>query len=187
MARRRYRRYRRRHGRWSPNIVKVSNTNNAVSGEFYNYENLALNSSTNSTGVAQVFTVKNFEITFTLETESNSPDAGLASTLESITAYIMFVPQGMTLTSTYYADHPEYIMAYKYLGSPAAPVIYTNPTGTLGSVETQQYQPYRIKTRMSRKLQTGDRVILFIQGSNQSSSQQQYRIDGIVRWWSKAN
>lgn len=183
MARRRYRRYRRRSGRWSPNIVKVSNTNNAAAGEFFNYENLAINSSTNSTGVAQVFTVKNFEITFTLETESNSNTP--SSALESITAYVMFVPQGMTLTSTFYADHPEYIMAYKYLGSPASPFFYG--TSVVSAVETQQYQPYRIKTRMSRKLQTGDRVILFIQGSNQQSSTQQYRIDGIVRWWSKAN
>lgn len=176
MARRRYRRFRRRSGRWAPNIVKISSQVNATSGEFSNAEDLATNPLQSTTGVAQTFTVKNFEITFTLEgTDTNS-----MNNLESITAYVMYVPQGMTVTSSYYAQHPEYIMAYKYLGSPTS---YTSNQVT----EQQNYQPYKIKTRLSRKLQTGDRIILYIQGSNQTSSTLTYIINGIVRWWSKAN
>lgn len=184
MARRRFRRYfKRKVGRWAPNIVKISNTNTATAGEFYNIETLAENPAQTNTGVAQAFTVKNFEITFTIE------DQGTAyADLESITAYIMYVPQGMNVTSSYYAEHPEYIMAYKYLGSPANSIPFGTSTSS-SRQEAQQYQPIRIKTRMSRKLQTGDRVILYIQGSNQSYSGNniQYNIDGIVRWWSKAN
>lgn len=183
MARRTRRKYwKRKSGRWSPNIVKISSTNNASAGEFVNVEDLATNSSSNSNGVAQVFTVKNFEITFTIEVETYTP----GQFLESMTAYVMYVPQGMSITSNYYAQHPEYIMTYKYLGSPTSPQIYSVGS-TQYAQETQQYQPIRIRTRMSRKLQTGDRVVLLIQGSNQSSSSQSYRIDGIVRWWSKAN
>lgn len=175
MARRKYRRYyRRRSGRWAPNIVKISNTNNADVGEFFNAEELARNPAQTSTGVSQAFTCKNFEITFTLETES--PTSNILS-LESITAYIMYVPQGMNVTSSYYAEHPEYIMAYKFIGSPQYD----------GAATGQQYQPFKIKTRLSRKLQTGDSVILFIQGSNDSQNIVPYNIDGIVRWWSKAN
>ena len=55
------------------------------------------------------------------------------------------------------------------------------------SGEMQQFQPIRMRTRLSRKLQTGDSVILFVQGSNSLSSTTSYNIDGIVRWWSKAN
>lgn len=180
MARRRYRRYRRRSGRWAPNIVKISSQVIATSGEFSNSEDLVTNPIQTSTGVAQAFTVKNFEITFTLE----AIDAGLNS-LESITAYVMYVPQGMNVTSSYYAEHPEYIMTYKYLGSPS---VVRGPNVTpLTTQETQQYQPYRIKTRLSRKLQTGDKVILYIQGSNEATTNQTYIINGLVRWWSKAN
>lgn len=180
MARRRYRRYRRRSGRWAPNIVKISSLNEASSGEFSNVEDLALNPVQTNTGVAQTFTVKNFEINFTIE--GNPSNSG--QYLESITAYIMYVPQGMNVTSSYYADHPEYIMAYKYLGSPS---IEFPAAGTVSFAQGQNYQPYRIRTRLSRKLQTGDRVILYIQGSNTSNATTTYNLDGIVRWWSKAN
>lgn len=180
MARRRYRRFRRRSGRWAPNIVKISSTNIATQGEFSNTEDLASNPLQSNTGVAQAFTVKNFEITFTIEGENyRSRDY-----LESITAYIMYVPQGMNVTSSYYAEHPEYIMAYKYLGQPSAARLNAIPEQI---IEDQQYQPIRIKTRLSRKLQTGDKVILYIQGSNQYTANVNYNINGIVRWWSKAN
>ena len=181
MARRRYRRYRRRRsGRWAPNIVKISSTNVATSGEFSNIEDLALNPIQTNTGVAQTFTVKNFEITFTLEGEEYNSQAYL----ESITAYIMYVPQGMTVTSSYYAEHPEYIMAYKYLGQPSAQRLNSL---NHQDIEDQQYQPIRIRTRLSRKLQTGDKVILYIQGSNQHNQNVTYNLNGLVRWWSKAN
>lgn len=181
MARYRRRRsyFRRRSGRWAPNIVKISAQNDALSGEFFNTEDLALNPPQINTGVSQAFTVKNFEITFTIEPTVTQS----ISALESITAYIMYVPQGMAINSGYYAEHPEYIMAYKYLGSPGN---YFAPS-TSYIQETQQYQPYRIRTRLSRKLQTGDRIILYIQGSNEDTTTRQYRIDGLVRWWSKAN
>lgn len=179
MARRRYRRrFRRRSGRWAPNIIKISNQLQATSGEFASIETLAQNPTQTNTGVSQTFTVKNFEITFTLEAISQSG----ANALESITAYVMFVPQGMNVTSSYYAEHPEYILTYKYLGSPNL-----DSAGITGVNEGQQFQPYRIRSRLSRRLQTGDQIILFIQGSNQDSTTRAFNIDGIVRWWSKAN
>lgn len=174
MARRRYRRYyRRKSGKWAPNIVKIASTNSATPGEFYNAETLAINPVQTNTGVSQAFTCKNFEITFSLETETTNTTAWL----ESVTAYIMYVPQGMNVTSAYYAEHPEYIMAYKYLGSPLYDA--TN--------QGQQFQPFKIRTRLSRKLQTGDSIILYIQGSNENTNSTPYNIDGVVRWWSKAN
>ena len=175
MARRRYRRYRRRSGRWAPNIIKVSDRLFAPSGEWGVSEDLAVNPIQVNTGVSQTYTVKNFEISFSLETATAS-----GGYLESITIYVMYVPQGMAVSSSYYAEHPEYIMAYKYIGSPGV-------ISTTNSEEGQQYQPIKIRSRLSRKLQTGDKVILFVQGSNEYSSSVQFNIDGIVRWWSKAN
>ena len=176
MAKTKSRRYRRRSGRWAPNIVKISSTNQATTGEWFNAEELVTNPTNTSSGISQSFTVKNFEINFTIETEGLSS----SNALESITAYIMFVPQGMTVSSSYYADHPEYILAYKFLGSPNSPY-FTVTSSSTTKYERQQYQPYRIKTRMSRRLQTGDKIILYIQGSNQDVTQN-YNIDGLVRW-----
>lgn len=181
---RRIRRYRRKSGRWAPSIVKISSQNQADPGEWFNYETLAENPIQVSSGVAQVFTVKNFEITFTIEVGSFTDLAG--NNLESITAYIMYVPQGMNITSNYFLEHPEYIMNYRYLGSPSTPGAVSSGGSTYVR-ENQQYQPFKMKTRLSRKLQTGDKVILFIQGSNSTTSSKNYNIDGIVRWWSKAN
>lgn len=186
MARSTRRKYwKRRSGtRWAPNIVKISNLNHATGGEFFNYENLAVNPLQTNTGVSQTFTVKNFEISFTIE-----PRGDANFDIESVTAYIMYVPQGMNITSSYYADHPEYIMAYKYLGSPSGIIPVTSSSGNINGYETQQFQPIKIRTRLSRKLQTGDKIILYIQGSNQNGqgTTVNYTIDGIVRWWSKAN
>lgn len=184
MARRRYRRYRRRSGRWSPNIVKLNDNIQASPGEWFGESDLALNPAQVSTGVSQVFTVKNIEITFTLETSYSTS----ASQIESVTAYIMYVPQGMNVTSSYYAEHPEYILAYKYLGSPTTYSINNTSSTTTAVPESQNYQPYRVRSRLSRKLQTGDRIILYLQGSNENQSQSPLLLlSGLVRWWTKAN
>lgn len=185
MARRRYRRRRRRSGRWAPNIVKISNNIDATAGEWYYAEELALNPIQQSSGVSQTFTAKNFEINFTLENGNSFQDQSNQQ-IESVTAYIMYVPQGMNITSSYYAEHPEYILAYKYLGSPHGLLWYYFGEGPT-STEIQQYQPYRIRSRLSRKLQTGDRIILYLQGSNQATTTRSILLNGIIRWWSKAN
>lgn len=181
MARRRYRKYyKRKSGRWAPNIEKVSANLICTSGEWSQPADLAVNPVQVTTGVSQTFTVKNIEISFTIE----SPDGFNPNLIEAVTAYIMYVPQGMSVTSSYYAEHPEYVMAYKYLGSPNGKVFNEIvPTGQ----EIQQYQPIKIRSRLSRKLQTGDKIILYIQGSNESQTNQNLTIAGIVRWWTKAN
>lgn len=98
----------------------------------------------------------------------------------------MYVPQGFSgsgnnnLSNDYNKLHPEYILAYKYIGSPSHE---SNTTGMQG----QQYQPYKIKTRLARKLDTGDEIVLFIKGLNQSTETQIIRVNGVVRWWTKAN
>lgn len=181
--RRSYRRF-RKTGRWAPNIAKISSVLQATQGEFFDYEELAENPIQVNTGVSQAYTVKNFEITFTIETP-HSESQYSNQFLDSITAYVMYVPQGMTITAGYYAEHPEYILAYKFLGSPTNQVYYQDGSFTR-ITEQQQYQPIRIRTRLSRKLQTGDKVILYIQGSCTATSAR-FNLDGIVRWWSKAN
>lgn len=164
----------RRTGKWSSNIQELNNTSITTSpGLWSGTTTLATNPTQNTLGVSQIYTCKNFTIDFTIESDSHWH-------LEGITAYIMFVPQGMNVSENYNLDHPEYIMNYKYLGSPTG-------TGTSTTAEVQQYQPFRVRTRMARKLNTGDSVILFLKGTNQSTSNVNLNISGIIRWWTKAN
>ena len=175
-TRRKY--YKRKTARWAPNIAKIRDSISATPGEFGANTTLAFNPAQSTGSVSQTYTAKNFDITFTIEAGS----ANSANYLEGITVYIMYVPQGMTVGNDYYQLHPEYILNYKYIGSPAN----QQGSGTTGT-ETQQYQPVRVRTRMARKLQTGDQIILYVNGTNTDSANQTLYVDGLVRWWTKAN
>lgn len=186
---RRYRRY-RKSSRWAANIQEINATLSAGTGIFSNAETLVTNLAQDPQRTSQTYTIKNVEITFTLENESDSGDQEYGENgkyLEGVTIYIMYVPQGMNVTSQYNIQHPEYIMAYKYIGSPLNEIANqqtaTTPEFTIG----QTFQPTRIKTRLARKLQSGDNIILYIKGINQSSMPQAFRVNGVIRWWSKAN
>lgn len=89
----------------------------------------------------------------------------------------MFLPQGMNLTANYNLQHPEYIMACKYIGSPTSdtPISSANPI--------------RVRTRLARKLQTGDSIILFVTGYEEGTTQitLPLTLTGVCRWWTKAN
>lgn len=176
---RRYRKYSRRsHAKWSPNIQEISTTTIAApaSSTFYQSFTLSFNPTQVNTAVSQIYTVKRIETSFYIDSDGNQ----VSGPIEDIAAYIMFVPQGMTVTADYNKQHPEYIMAYKFLGSPNA----ENGQTIIG----QQYQPIRVTTRLSRKLNSGDSVILFIKGNNTSTSTNtSFDFHGLIRWWTKAN
>lgn len=174
MARRTRRKYYKSRTKWAANIQELNNTAiTATPGNWSATTTLATNPSQNTLGVSQIYTCKNFTVDFTIESDNHW-------NLEAITAYIMFVPQNMNVSENYNLDHPEYIMNYKYLGSPTG-------TGTSTSAEVQQYQPLRIRSRLSRRLNTGDSVILFLKGYSQSTSNLNLNLSGIIRWWTKAN
>jgi len=175
---RRYRRrtYRRSKGRWSANIktLTAQTINLAGNSSFYSTTDLCTNPVQSDSTVSQQYTVKNVELNY--EIDSNAPNI-----VEGLTSYIMYVPQGMTVTETYPNQHPEYIMAYRFLGSPN----YDNDSLT-GTTSVGRL-PCKIKTRLARRLQTGDKVILLIVGLNQADTSQLIRFNGLVRWWTKAN
>lgn len=178
MARYRRRRfYRRRSSKWSANINELSAqiVNIQPNGKWFRDYTLAFNPLQTNTAVTQVFTVKNFEINFNIDIPSN--ENNVLANIEDVCAYIMFVPQGMTVTADYNLQHPEYIMAYKFLGSPN------------NDYNGQQYQPFKVRTRLSRKLQSGDQIKLLIVGNNTSTSLtiSGLEIHGVYRWWTKAN
>lgn len=178
MARTKKTRYYKR-ARWSSNISEISeDIVNAQPGANCATTTLAFNPIQTNTATSQVYTTKNFEVSFTFEL--NSDASAIGDKIEDITAYIMYVPQGMNVNASYNIQHPEYIMNYKFIGTPSG----DNPE------QGQQYQPYKLRTRLSRKLNTGDSVILFVKYNNtytNAVSGKIMEIHGIVRWWTRAN
>lgn len=173
----RAKRYYRPKSKWAANITRVENqTLTANTGEFHGEITLASNPVQLNTTVSQIFTVKNVEFFFDFGTPIESGQR----LIEGITAYIMFVPQGMAIGNDYAEKHPEYIMAMRYYGGPQPEIDTINAYSNMRN-------PLRIKTRLARKLNTGDSIILYIQGYNQSTNSLDIDINGVLRWWTKAN
>lgn len=160
-----------RKGRWSANISSITFESIQVEpGSFFTTVLLTQNPIQTTTTVSQQYTVKNIELNATIETDGVAGDIWT----EELAIYIMYVPQGMNPGINYAFEHPEYIMNYRYIGSPQ---IDHNPN----------YIIPRIKTRLSRRLQTGDSIIAFITGTNQDENSHNVSVRGLVRWWTKAN
>lgn len=174
----RRRRYYRSKGRWSANIKPLVETSIEApyNSSFYGTVDLCQNPAQSDTTVSQQYTIKNIELNSEIEYVTSS--LGSYQNIESLIAYVMYVPQGMTVTETYPAFHPEYIMAMRFLGSPNVDT-------------TAPYRnPLRIKTRLARRLQTGDKIILLVTGFNQGTQtgfNTTLKFNGLIRWWSKAN
>lgn len=172
---RRYRKY-NKSTRWSANLRNLSNKTIDADpqSQFQSNMTLCSNPPQNVNMVTTVYTIKNIEfngnitITYTDST---------ANSIDDITAYIMYVPQGMVVGPDYASEHPEYILAMKYYGKPSFP----NNT-------TSFQNPLRVKTRLARKLQSGDSIILYIRGIN-INTQFAYQLSysGVTRWWTKSN
>lgn len=176
-------RYYRKKGQWSANIQEINEVVSADATSWFSPYTLVTNPPQTPSLTSQTYTVKNFEISFVIDYEGNNQNS---QNIESICCYIMYVPQGMNITSNYNIEHPEYIMNYKFIGGPSTENEYSS-TSTSPTIVGQKYQPYKLKTRLSRKLQSGDGVILYIKGINQTSTTINLRLTGLVRWWTKAN
>lgn len=129
------------------------------------------NTATSASSITQVFTVKNIEVASQIEADQQ---AGVR--IENIEYYIIFVPQGYGISYSLPEDHPEWIMAYKYVGS----------AFNYSATSTSNAQVPKIKTRLARKLNSGDSIIFMIRGHNYSTSTA-VEYSGLVRWWTKAN
>ena len=164
------RRYYRKKGKWSSNIKSISaRLSGSVGSDFNIYEDLCVNPEQNNQTVSQIFTVKNITVSFDIEEDENK-----TMWLNNLTCYIMFIPQGYYPGYDTPFKHPEWIMAMKYFGNPAREDNYIR-------------SPMSIKTRLSRKLNTGDKIIFLITGIGNSYDNSDLAVHGVVRWWTKAN
>ena len=164
---------------WSTRLTNFSGTQLVGSNsQAVIYQNLCQNPAQNNDTVSQKYTVKNIDLQFELTAGNNESSN---NDMENFQYFVMYIPQGYAPTGApgAYADlpydHPEWIMVHRFVGNP------------LGDLSTS-YPPIRVKSRLARKLDTGDRVILLLLGQNTSTSASHvidYR--GLVKYNTKAN
>lgn len=178
MARiRRYRRYRRRSGKWSTRLTAINVSQLTTAGNaFFVFRTLATNPVQDDNTVSQRFTVKNVNCQVNIEWQTGGGTNPNGSYVENLQHYILYIPQGFTLSENTPFEHPEWIMAYRLLGSPQDDA-------------SPGYLPAKISTRLARKLDTGDRIVYLLLGSNTgpSGTSTTIRIDGLVKLNTKAN
>lgn len=171
----RYRKYSRRYRskRWSSRITNLDITQQVSGSEnFFVFRNLATNPAQDNDTISQRFTVKNIRCNFCIESKITGTDS--TSYFENVQAFVLYVPQGYTLSTSTPYEHPEWIMASKHIGIPLA----SNNPG---------YSPLYMSTRLARKLDTGDKVVFVVQGSNSNNFAATARLTGIIRYNTKAN
>lgn len=178
MARyRRYRRYRRKSGRWSTRLTSINVVQLTTGGNaFFIFRTLATNPVQDDNTVSQRFTVKNVNCQVNIEFQPQGGSSPLSSYIENLQQYILFIPQGFTLSENTPFEHPEWIMAHRFIGSPQEDV-------------SPGYLPAKISTRLARKLDTGDRIVYLLLGSNTgaSTTSTTIRVDGLIKLNTKAN
>ena len=180
MAKHTRRKYWKRKGRWSANISRINQSESVSGGTTYTGIYLCSNPAQSYNSVSQQYTVKNIEISLELELAQESSTGVSSTQIEDLQYFVMYVPQGMSPTHSYPIEHPEYIMAYRYKGSP---LIETND-----SSNDNPLYPVFIKSRMARRLQTGDKILLLVCWNTQGNFPVgTLNARGIVRWWTKAN
>ena len=169
-----------KRNRWSANIKKlISNGNAQGNSDFYTTIDLCLNPVQTDTTVSQQYTVKNVEFSFEIELGVNAND------IENLCGYILYVPQGYYVSSdSIITNHPEWIMAMRYYGSASSDISMISSNNLTGSGYSKVF---KIKTRLARRLQTGDKILFLVTGTNQNSNVVDVAVRGIARWWTKAN
>lgn len=115
-------------------------------------------------------TVRNFTTDLVIELQSTTVNAGY----EKMQHYIMFLPEGHTVTPNLPFQHPEWILSYAYQGTPK------------GDTEQIAYN-IRKRSRKSRKLKPGDSIFLFTLGENNTSSTVTINVSGLIKYFSKMN
>ena len=148
MARRRYRRYRKRSGKWSPNIKRIGPSSFNIPAQTRDGTTITLieNQPYDETRGNNVLRTKNIEVSMEFETPTTNGANRENAYIESCTYYILFVPEGYNVTIDTPIQHPEWIMAYKYTGSPISE-FYPQ----LASVALMSNNKYieKIRTRLS--------------------------------------
>lgn len=162
--------YKKSKARWSSRITNINDQQTVpANGQLFFGRALATNPAQEVTTISQKYTVKNVWMQFNLESNLEG------SSVDNTQIFVLYIPQGYTATANTPYEHPEWIMAYRYIGTPTA----SNQPG---------YGPLIVKSRLARTLDTGDEIKWMLLGVNSSAGNAQtVNIRGIIRFNTKAN
>ncbi|APG55805.1 hypothetical protein [Cirilivirus boffger] len=169
--RRRYSRRTFRKRNWSSNVITSSSSFTLPSSSTYGAGSaICLNPVQTVTTVSQPFTVKNVKLSISLISSSTNA-------VQNAIVALCYVPQGYSVTYATLQEHPEWLMAVKYIGEPEV--------GTRQDYDNMK--PFQVSTRLARKLQTGDSVQLCMFAKNNTKQQQTINLKFMAQWWTCAN
>lgn len=147
-ARRTFYTARRRTVKWSPHLLEQQLSITANPGDFGSYQLLAKNTSDNTTPTPSVIKVKNFKVSI----DTTLPTVDIS--LMYFNAYVIFIPEGVTITPDTPKQHPEWILAWKSINN----VMHTQRDCTV------------LTSRLARNLNSGDAVYVLFTGNKAGST-----------------
>ena len=173
----RRRTYRKAYPRkkWASNIGNSTLTMNVPGNSTYAAgAAFALNPAQSPSTVSNSFVVKNVKLSIEPIVASPSSPAGL----NQLIAAIMYVPQGYVVGPSILNEHPEWLMAVKYLGDGMS----------IDTLDVQNRQkPFTVSSRLSRRLQTGDSVQLVLFAQNSTSGEIPVAFRFLAQWWTRSD
>lgn len=147
MPRRTFHTARRRTAKWSPHLLVQSISFETSSGDFGSYQLLAKNSTDTTVPVPSIIKVKNFRVSIDTSVPS------VANYPNYLNVYLMYIPEGVTMTSDTPRNHPEWILAWKGINA----ISHADKEGIV------------LSSRLSRNLNSGDGVYLLFSGNSSSN------------------
>nr|WCR62084.1 MAG: capsid protein [Cressdnaviricota sp.] len=173
----RRRTYRKAYPRkkWASNIGNSSITMSIPANSVYAAgAAFALNPAQSPSTVSNSYLVKNVKLSIEPIVASLESPRGL----NQLIAAIMYVPQGYTVGPAILNEHPEWIMAVKYLGD-AMSIDISNVQDRI--------KPFTVSSRLSRRLQTGDSVQLVLFAQNSTSGEIPIAFRFLAQWWTRTD
>lgn len=189
--RRRYTRVVKPKKKWASNLKSVyldsADTDNPIT--LSATSGFALPLAVNSLGTASptpvILKVGNFKCNFDFSVQYSS----LASTANTVVlAFIMYLPEGLGLASNQSAQaafeqyagivdkHPEWILAWKQLGS------------EISQANIQNYERVSFSSRLKRNLNSGDTIALIVLFSDKKATvPYAIRFSATTQFWTCAN
>lgn len=129
-----------------------------------NYSDIITVPDDDSTNIPRSMLVGNVQLTTTVEALSN------VNSFNNMVIAVMRVPRDTTINSDFIDLHPEWVLAYKYIGSP------------ISISDAQQFQPVRVSSRKKVRLYSGDSVKLIVQYSKSNTTVPiEYSVEGEIR------
>lgn len=177
MARRYYRRRtitRAPRKKWASNIVTFTG---AMTSNFFSHV-LVTNAAQTASPTPVIVKVGNFKCQLDA---SYMYDAPSAANILCMTAYVMYVPEGISVTTNaaaqdLIAKHPEWIMGWRQFN-----------TDGLQAAQTAHTNSVTFSSRLKRNLNSGDSVQLFVVPYVGASVGWSGAVTGTVQYWNCAN